>query len=296
MRDTFSGYHPLVNFLYFLLVLLFSVFVMHPVLLGVTLIGSLTYSIYLRGRKAVRFALIYMLPLLIITALLNPAFNHEGATMLYYLPDGNPLTLESIVYGIAAATMMISVMCWFSCYNEVFTSDKFIYLFGRIIPAMSLILSMSLRFVPRFKAQLNVVMQAQRCLGRDIHTGSVMSRIRTAVTILSVMVTWALENSIETADSMKSRGYGLPGRTAYSIYRFEKRDGYALVWLSACGAILAAGIFGGGFAWRYFPTVRFTISGPVPFALFCIYAAMCLTPVAINVREDMKWNALNSKI
>ena len=35
------------------------------------------------------------------------------------------------------------------------------------------------------------------------------------ITILSIMVTWCLENAIETADSMKSRGCGLPGRSAF---------------------------------------------------------------------------------
>ena len=35
----------------------------------------------------------------------NPAFDHEGATLLAYLPSGNPLTLESIAYGVAAAVM-----------------------------------------------------------------------------------------------------------------------------------------------------------------------------------------------
>lgn len=44
-----------------------------------------------------------------------------------------PLTLESIAYGCAAAVMLVAVLFWFSCYNEVMTSDKFMYLFGRII-------------------------------------------------------------------------------------------------------------------------------------------------------------------
>jgi energy-coupling factor transporter transmembrane protein EcfT len=89
------------------------------------------------------------------------------------------------------------------------TSDKFVYLFGRIIPSMSLLLSMTLRFVPRFIAQIKVVSNAQKCVGRDASNGGVVQRVRNAITILSIMVTWALENAIETADSMKSRGYGL---------------------------------------------------------------------------------------
>lgn len=162
MKDAFSTFHPIVNFVWFIAVLLFSMCFMHPVFLGVSLICAITYSVYLNGDKAIRFNLIYMLPLLIVTALINPAFNHEGGTILIYLYDGNPLTLESIIYGIAAATMLISVICWFSCYNVVMTSDKFVYLFGRIIPSLSLVLSMTLRFVPRFKARIGMVSNAQR--------------------------------------------------------------------------------------------------------------------------------------
>ena len=166
-RDTFSGYHPTINFLYFALVLLFSMCLMHPVYLAISLTGALAYDIYLKGRKAVRFAAMGLLPMAAVAALVNPAFNHEGATILTYLPSGNPLTLESMLYGVAAAVMLASVVLWFSSYNEVMTSDKFVYLFGRVIPALSLVLSMALRFIPKFKAQMQTVSEAQACIGRD---------------------------------------------------------------------------------------------------------------------------------
>jgi energy-coupling factor transport system permease protein len=81
-------------------------FFMHPVSLIISLTGALTYAIYLSGKKAVRFSLLYMLPMMVMAAVVNPAFNHEGMTILTYLPSGNPLTLESILYGIAAAMML----------------------------------------------------------------------------------------------------------------------------------------------------------------------------------------------
>ena len=137
--------------------------------------------------------------------------------------------------------MLCAVIEWFSCYTAVMTSDKFVYLFGRIIPALSLVLSMTLRFVPKFKAQIHTVSEAQRCVGRDVSDGSVLQRLRHGITILSIMVTWCLENAIETADSMKSRGYGLPGRSAFSIYRFDSRDQSALSWLLYCGFFLCCG-------------------------------------------------------
>ncbi len=291
-RDTFSSYHPAVNFLYFALVLIFTMFFMHPVSLVISLVSSLIYSIYLSGKRAVRFSLMYLLPMMLMAALINPAFNHEGATILLYLPTGNPLTLESIIYGLASAVMLAAVITWFSCYAAVMTSDKFVYLFGRIIPALSLILSMTLRFVPKFKAQFQVVCEAQRCVGRDTANGTVLHRLKNAITILSIMVTWSLENAIETADSMKSRGYGLPGRTAFSIYRFDERDKTALCWLCFCGFYIIAGWIAGSLDWQYYPIIKGTITGMFPISFQLVYLALCLTPVILNRLEDRKWKHL----
>ncbi|SHH98875.1 energy-coupling factor transport system permease protein [Sporobacter termitidis DSM 10068] len=293
-KDTFSGYHPSVSFLYFGLVFAFSMTLAHPVCLGISLACAAAYSIYLNGRKAVRFHLLFILPMFLVTALVNPAFSHEGGTILAYFPGGNPLTLESVAYGVGAAAMLASVIVWFSCYSAVMTSDKFVYLFGRVIPAMSLVLSMTLRFVPKFKAQIKAVSNAQRCVGRDASSGGVFQRARNGVTILSILVTWALENAIETADSMKSRGYGLRGRTAFSIYRFDKRDRAALLFLLFCGAYLILGAFLGALRWRYYPTIKGVAAGPYPASAFLVYLALCITPVFLNLMEDRKWKALRS--
>ncbi len=293
-RDSFSGYHPAVNFLYFGLVLAFTMVFMHPACLVISLSCAAAYSVYLNGARAVRFHLLYMLPMLLVAALMNPVFNHEGGTILSYLPDGNPLTLESIVYGVAAAAMLMAVISWFTCYNAVMTSDKFVYLFGRVIPALSLILSMTLRFVPRFKDQMKRVSESQRSVGRDVSQGGVLRRARNGITILSIMVTWSLENAIETADSMRSRGYGLPGRTAFSIYRFDRRDRLALLFLLFCGAYITVGALLGGLYWRYFPTIRGAAPGTYSLSVFAAYFALCASPLIINNLEDSKWKALQS--
>ena len=237
-----------------------------------------------------------LLPLAAVAALVNPAFNHEGQTILTYLPSGNPLTLESMFYGVAAAVMLASVVLWFSSYNEVMTSDKFVYLFGRVIPALSLVLSMALRFIPKFKSQMDVVAEAQSCIGRDTKTGSVIRRVSNAIKIFSIMVTWSLENAIETADSMRSRGYGLPGRTAYSIYRFDDRDKNVLAWLSFCGTYLVSGWMAGGTYFRYYPTVKSVVLTPMTVGFMCVYLALVLTPVILDRKEDRQWNSLQSTI
>ncbi len=86
--------------------MLFLMLFMHPACLAISLLCAFCYSIYLNGQKALRFNVKYMLPMLVVTVLINPAFNHGGSTMVVYLRDANPLTPESIIYGIAAAVLL----------------------------------------------------------------------------------------------------------------------------------------------------------------------------------------------
>ena len=294
--NEFKTYHPIVNFIYFAFVIGFSCVFMHPICLVISLLSGFAYSVLLKGRKAIKTNLIYMLPTLTFAAFINPAFNHEGITIISYLPSGNPLTLESVVYGLAAAIMIVSVICWFSCYTEIMTSDKFIYLFGRIIPSLSLILSMTLRFVPRFSAQLKVITNAQRCIGRDVSNGSIIQRAKHGLLILSIMTTWALENAIETADSMKSRGYGHSGRTAFSIFTFDKRDKKALLCIVILGIYTLAGKLVGGMYFRYFPSLQTGNFSMYGLSVFIAYFALCICPIIIEVYEVRKWKVIKSKI
>ena len=296
MKDRFSNYHPLVNFLYFALVIGFSMVLTHPIAQGISLVCALIYAIQTDGVKAAIFCLKWCLPIFLLTAFINPAFSHEGITILMYFPSGNPLTLESLLYGLSAGTMLATVLLWFANFNRVITSDKFIYLFGRMIPALSLVLSMTLRFIPKFKAQLSAVTDAQKSIGRDPAQGSLWRRTKIAITILSIMVTWALENAIETADSMKSRGYGLPGRTAFSIYRFEDRDKLALLFLGFCGLYLLCGTISNAFGFLYFPRLRYVGINVVTMSFQFVFFILCIMPVVLNWAEERTWKAIASKM
>lgn len=294
MRDWFAEYHPFVNFIYFGLVISFSLALVHPFCQIISLLCAMAYCVSVSGKKSLLFLLKYCLPMVLLTAFMNPAFNHEGTTILLYFSNGNPLTLESILYGFSAGGLLVTILLWFVSFHRVMTTDKFIYLFGKIIPALSLVLSMSLRFVPKFKMQMDTVTEAQRSMGRDVFNGSLWSRTKTAVTIFSIMITWALENAIETADSMKSRGYGLRGRTAFSIYRFEERDREALLWLSFCGLFLLVGTLLSAFGFRYFPNIRYAPLDRTTIPFYIVYFGLCITPVVLGIREERQWKTLYS--
>ena len=193
---------------------------------------------------------------------------------------------------LAAGCMLGAVALWFSCLSAVMTSDKFIYLFGRVIPALSLVLSMTLRFVPRFKRQFRAVAQAQRYMGRDTANGSLRQRTRNALKVFSIMVTWSLESAIDTADSMRSRGYGEPGRTAFSIYRFDDRDRGLLLWLLFCGAYLLAGALAHGLSFRYYPMLTGAQPQAITVSFFAVYLLLCLTPVGLSLASGHRFRSM----
>jgi len=295
MKDVFSSYHPAINFSFFTLVIFCGMFFLHPVLLVISLSAAFIYYYYLSGKKALKLFFLIILPMMVGISLINPLFNHRGVTILGYFRQ-NPITQESIFYGAITGLMFGTIILWFACYNTVMTSDKFVYLFGRIIPSMSLIFSMVLRFVPKFANQFRVVSDAQRTLGRDVGESGIFHRIKQGIKETSIMVTWSLENSLDTADSMKARGYGLAGRTAFSVFRLDSRDKLLLMVLGVILLVLISGVVFEQHRVQYFPIVIFPVTTSFSYILYGVYAILCFLPIILNGMEDVKWRHLQSRI
>ena len=98
MDDTLRTCHPAVSFAYFALVIACAMLLMHPVCLVLSTLGGGWYVARLLGGKGLRRHLLWLLPMALLAAALNPAFVHQGVTILAYLPSGNPLTLESLLW------------------------------------------------------------------------------------------------------------------------------------------------------------------------------------------------------
>lgn len=296
MNDTFSSCHPLLNFGFFIIVMMYTMIFLHPFYLGISLTSAFCYSLYLNGKRGLKFNLLIALPMILLGTLINPLFNHEGATILCYFFTGNPLTLEAILFGLASSVMFTSVILWFSCYNAIMTSDKFIYLFGRLIPSISLVFSMVLRFVPKFKNQAKVIINGQKCIGRDPLKGDLKQRLHNGVRILSILTTWALENGIETADSMRSRGYGLKGRTSFSTFRFDRRDKILGAAIIAMLVLTFVPLATGTVYISYYPLTVMNSSTVSSVFNYIVFGLLCFLPLLLDVTEDIKWRVLKSKI
>ena len=296
MKDTFSTYHPLLNMLYFVGVIGVTVFVVHPVILAISLFGGIAYSVLLKGwKKTVKFNLIFSIPMMLIVALMNPMFNHYGVTIIGYLHNGNPFTLESCVYGLVMAMMLVCTMIWFSCYTIVMTSDKFIYLFGKVTPRLSLVLSMALRFIPLFRRQIGAISKTQKAMGL-YSTESRTDRVLGGMRLFDSLLSWSIENSLDTADAMKARGYGLPGRVNFSMFQFRKRDGVLLGVILLLGIFIMAGFFCGQFDFYFYPVMD---EIPKTVRAVCLYGCVLVfmtLPTLLEIKEKLQWNYLKSKI
>ena len=287
-RDAFSQYHPLTNFLFFVGAIGFCVVFQHPAYLAVGIGGAAVYYLLLHGRVGLH-RLMGMLPVFLVVSGLNPLFNHYGSRALFTV-FGKPYTLEALYYGMALGAMFVGMLLWFGCYSAVLTSDKFVCLFGSLIPSLSLLLVMILRMIPNLTRRAGEIAAARKCIGKGLGEGATSrEKISGGLKQLSALTDWALEGSILTADSMRSRGYGSAKRTSFQIYHLCWRD-----WvLMALKGVLAALVIGlGGTQASYTPKLWIPQPG---WGLVC-YGVYVLIPAAVHLQEELKWRIFVSRI
>ena len=292
-KDSFSSYSPAVGFAFFMGAIILGMFFIHPAYLGVSCALSAVYYLCLKDSGGWRLIGILLIVLVAISVI-NPVFNTLGDTVLFTWPGGRRYTLEALYYGMATGAMFFSILLWFASYNIVMTSDKFIYLFGRLIPAISLILTMVLRLVPIFKRKLAAISGARKCIGLGAGQGR-RAQLEHAGTAVMALMGWALEGSVETSDAMRSRGYGLPSRTSFASYRFGKRDSAMLAVMAAlAAAVIYCAVMGAAMA-GYVPKVYLPGMTVYSYIGIAAYVALLALPSALHLLEDIQWRILRSK-
>ncbi len=289
----FGDYNPVVLTIYFLCVAGIAMFSMHPVILALSLCGALLLFFVRNGHRHGKSHL-YFLLLFLVTALLNPLVSHNGATVLFVM-NHNPVTLEALLYGIAAAGGILAVLYWLRSFSQIMTRDKLLYVFGKLSPKLSLVLSMALRYVSLFGAQAKKVMQTQKALGL-YKEDTVLDSMRGSIRVFSVMLTWALENGIITADSMAARGYGCGKRSQFALFRFRRADVLLLVLSLSLFGVTCTALGCGALEFAFYPHISPLSASPLAIAGYAAYGLLTLLPVIIEAKEAIKWNLCLSDI
>lgn len=285
--------HCAVSFAFFAVVLIVTMLVLHPAYLLLSLFGAAGSLAALTGLHGLRQRLRWVLPLMVLTVLFNAAFQHRGVTVLWYLPNGNAMTLESIVYGLCAAGMLAAAVLWCGCLHQVLTADKLMALTGRLLPAASLLFSMALRMVPRVLRCLRETYDALRAM--DGGTGP-MAVLKRCVRTVSGTVTYMLEHAVVTADSMKARGYGVGKRTHFHRETWGAAEtGFAAA-LLILTVITLLGLLSGSGTEVFYPSLQFSPPSGKNIAAWCCWALICALPMLTEGKEALSWRRSRSTI
>lgn len=138
MSGGFYSVHPLPALIYYagaiLLIFLFD----HPLFLVTSCLSALLIWRLVDPHSEKRRFLISYLFMASMVIILNPLFNHRGATILFYLFDQH-ITLEATVYGLLMGVILLSVFITFQSFNRILSADKMIYLFVPVLPRSTLV-------------------------------------------------------------------------------------------------------------------------------------------------------------
>jgi len=284
--DRFSKFHPIVGFSFFMLVIIITLLFMNPVFLSISFICSFLYLLKINGKSAFGTLFKFIIPLVLLVGIFNMAFCHYGETVLFSIKRLD-FTLECLIFGLCTGLMLASVIMWFSAYGKVITSEKFMALFGKYAPNLTLLFSMVLRFIPLMKKTADEIKDAQTGLGKET------AGIKNTINRFSALVSICLEKSIDTADSMKARGFGIGRRSAYSKYSFKMQDAVLLFTILMCSVYCIYVKAAGGFEFLYSTVIELKRTDFISPAVFFVF---CFTPLLTDFTEDAKWLYLKSKI
>ncbi|MGI6767073.1 MAG: energy-coupling factor transporter transmembrane component T [Lentihominibacter sp.] len=289
----FDSYHPAINLIYFVAAIGCAFAFNHPVFVAISFAAAFAYSVKLNGLRGLVFNLC-LIPVCAAYVAWYSYYTHFGVTVLSQNFVDNNITLEAILYGIQQAFTAAAFLMFMSCVFSVISSDKVVYLFGKVSPKLSLFLSILLRTVPRVKTTVRRINVSRGGVGRGTSGNGLglIARLRNALTIISITITWTLESFLESSLSMKSRGYTLKGRTAFSIYRFDNRDRSFVIFLFICLTLIAMAIMLDQTRIIYDPIIYMNRITRTSCIFYLAYAAMLIMPMILQIAGEIRFAQL----
>jgi energy-coupling factor transport system permease protein len=282
--NTLKNFNPIVLLIYFIYVLFISIFSFNPILLISGMLGAVLYCLVVSDKRSLLKSIAACIIILLAVTITNPLFSHNGKTVLFFIND-NRVTLEAFVYGVVLGLCITEVILWFKCFNLVFDTERFIFLFGKISPKVALVLSMTLRFIPNFIKSFREINRTQKLISNK-------RRLKRYLNSFSAVITQAMENSIITSDSMNSRGYGSKKRTFYSRFRFTLSDAVFLIITSVLFVLSV--VYKTDFT--YYPELIIPSINFLEALGYLSFIILTFIPFIYELKEGIRWKYLISKI
>lgn len=291
---SFEDRCPTALFVYYAAAICIPVFIFDPRVAGISFAGAYLHLLFYTDRAAIVGKTVRTAAFFCILSAINPIFSHNGATVLFFVNDMR-ITLEDLLYGMTSAAVILSAVCRFSVFSKITDAERTAYLLRRLSPGLSLLFSMTVRFVPLFREQFRRTSDAQKTLGL-YKDGNLIDFFRAKLRIFMSVASWAIENGVTTADSMSARGYGIGRPTFAEHFPMHIGDAVIISLTVAATACVAVGGFGGVFSATFYPTVSLPHDGSLFYTATACCAAISFLPVFYEIGGACRWKYLMSKI
>jgi energy-coupling factor transport system permease protein len=179
----------------------------HPVMLAAAALAATAAGVLARvGRDLARVAA-FVVPLVVLIALVNPLVVRDGLTVFARLGEVPPfgeldLTVEALVYGLLLGARVAAVVLCGALFSAAIDPDGVLRLLGRVSFRSALTAALATRLVPVLARDGRRMADAARCRARPAPR----------VAVLGAVAGSALDRAVDVAATLEVRGYG--GRRA----------------------------------------------------------------------------------
>lgn len=280
----FSTVHPFLLLVYALGAPVLAMCGRNPVFQAAAFFCAVCVNGFYLGGKSVREGIRGILPIFFIVSILNVILNPMGVTTLFVIGTRR-ITLESLCYGVSNGLMLATVILWFRCFTAILPNQKFLYLFGKRFQKTGLLLSMIVKLFPETRYKIHCIRFADDTAGYEENM-SRKEKLRKSMRQISVLLEWSMEDGIETADSMKARGYGDHPRSSYERYpvtAYDRIIGGVLA-VTFILAVLAVIVQNREFV--YYPTLAWNVeNGMEAFGGIVVQGIFFLAPIWMELQK-----------
>ena len=207
----------------------FSLLMLLAVSIAAVLVSRISFKVILKGLRMI-------LLIILFTAALQIFYNDRGNVLWKPFPDHDFAITDSGVFSAVFLSVRIIALILFSSLLTYTTSptmltdaiERLLSPLKRLhvnVHALSMMMTIALRFIPTLIEELNIIINAQKARGADLDSGSLVKRAKALVPIFVPLFVSAFRRAYELAFAMECRCYnGDKGRTRMKVMKLALRD------------------------------------------------------------------------
>ncbi|MEH7414604.1 energy-coupling factor transporter transmembrane component T [Neobacillus drentensis] len=292
MRLRFDRFHPLVTFVFYAGAVSLLILMLHPLFLISSIAVVILINIRHDRLKGLRRWWFFIITTFLLMVIMNPLFNERGRHLLVEINE-HRVTLEAVVYGGMNAFSIIGIIALFVSYNIIMTPNKLLFIFAKVLPQFAVLLMLTLRFIPLMRRRLEEISVVQKSKGLTVSHGNWRERAKTGMLYVQTLLTFSLEEAIQTADSMKARGYGQGPRSSYEYFKINKTDIIAILYLLGLFGFIVIERFSGFGVLTVYPIMESWHLSLIDRAVFICNIMFLSFPLLVEAGGIFRWRLSN---